>query len=152
MSNLLFDKSLVLILGDLSDTALVEKKLASTMCVQGYVKDTYARAIAEREKEFPTALEVGDINVAIPHCDTEHVNISAVCVGILKTAVPWRRMDDPDSTSDVRLVFMLALSEAHAHLEMIQKIIGIIQDQQFAKKLVESNAEQAYELLKPRLS
>ena len=61
-------------------------------------------------------------------------------------------MDDPDATTPVRLVFMLALNEAHSHLEMIQKIIGVIQDQEFAKKLAESNAHEAYELLAPRFA
>ena len=94
--------------------------------------------MAEREKNYPTALEVGEINVAIPHCDAENANEAAVCVGILRKPVDWRRMDDPDATTPVRLVFMLALNEAHSHLEMIQKIIGVIQDQEFAKKLAEA--------------
>lgn len=109
-------------------------------------------ALAEREKNYPTALEVGEINVAIPHCDAENANEAAVCVGILRKPVDWRRMDDPDATTPVRLVFMLALNEAHSHLEMIQKIIGVIQDQEFAKKLAESNAHEAYELLAPRFA
>ena len=128
------------------------RQLGETLVSAGYAKDSYVDVVLEREKNYPTALEVGEINVAIPHCDAENANEAAVCVGILRKPVDWRRMDDPDATTPVRLVFMLALNEAHSHLEMIQKIIGVIQDQEFAKKLAESNAHEAYELLAPRFA
>ena len=151
MADLQFNERLVVALDEPGDYQRVEQTLADTLLAQGYVKDTYAHALAEREKLFPTALEVGEVNVAIPHCDTEHVNDPAVCVGLLKKPVAWRRMDDPDATCDVSLVFMLALNESHAHLAMIQKIVGIIQDQGLSKKVAASSAAEAYELIAPRL-
>lgn len=151
MADLQFNERLVVALDEPGDNQSVERTLADTLLAQGYVKDTYAHALAEREKLFPTALEVGEVNVAIPHCDTEHVNEPAVCVGLLKKPVAWRRMDDPDATCDVSLVFMLALNEPHAHLATIQKIVGIIQDQELSKKVAASSAAEAYELIAPRL-
>lgn len=152
MAEMSFSEDLVTILDNPSDFADVEKTMADLMHEVGVVKDTYADAIAEREKGFPTALAVGEVNVAIPHCDTEHVNTDAVCVGILKNPVAWHRMDDAAATTDVSLVFMLALSEPHAHLQMIQKVIGIIQDQDLAKQLTTCDKHQAFELLKDRLA
>lgn len=152
MAGLFFSEDLVTILDKPGDFAAVEKSMADRMFEVGVVKDTYAGAIAEREKGFPTALAVGEVNVAIPHCDTEHVNKDAVCVGILKKPVAWHRMDDAAATTDVSLVFMLALSEPHAHLQMIQKVIGIIQDQGLAKQLVACDQHGAFELLKDRLA
>lgn len=152
MAEPLFNESLVTVIDGPQDTAGVEAAMANIMYELGVVKDTYAGALAKREKNFPTALEVGEVNVAIPHCDIEHVNADAVCVGILKEPVAWRRMDNAEATCDVRLVFMLALSEPHAHLAMIQKVIGIIQDQELACKLAASDRAGAYELLKGRLS
>lgn len=151
MADLQFNERLVVALDEPGDYQSVERTLADTLLAQGYVKDTYAHALAEREKLFPTALEVGEVNVAIPHCDTEHVNEPAVCVGLLKKPVAWRRMDDPDATCDVSLVFMLALNEPHDHLAMIQKIVGIIQDQELSKKVAANSAAEAYELIAPRL-
>lgn len=152
MAGLFFSEDLVTILDKPGDFAAVEKSMADRMFEVGVVKDTYAGAIAEREKGFPTALAVGEVNAAIPHCDTEHVNKDAVCVGILKKPVAWHRMDDAAATTDVSLVFMLALSEPHAHLQMIQKVIGIIQDQELAKQLVACDQHGAFELLKDRLA
>ena len=84
MAGIFFDESLVAVIDDPIDTAQVESTMADIMFNVGAVKDTYAAAIAARERDFPTALEVGEINVAIPHCDTEHVNKDAVCVVILR--------------------------------------------------------------------
>lgn len=151
MAGLFFNESLVTVIDNPIDTTQVESTMANIMFNVGAVKDTYAAAIVAREKDFPTALEVGEINVAIPHCDTEHVNKDAVCVGLLKKPVPWRRMDNVEMTTDVRLVFMLALSQPHAHLQMIQKVIGIIQDQDLARQLTECGSTEAFELLKNRL-
>ena len=151
MAGIFFDESLVAVIDDPIDTAQVESTMADIMFNVGAVKDTYAAAIAARERDFPTALEVGEINVAIPHCDTEHVNKDAVCVGLLKKPVAWRRMDNVEMTTDVRLEFMLALSQPHAHLQMIQKVIGIIQDQELARLLTKCDSAEAFELLKDRL-
>ena len=113
MAGVKFNESLVLDLENPESTAQVEGVLANHLYELGSVKESYMGALAEREKNYPTAL---------------------------------------DATTPVRLVFMLALNEAHSHLEMIQKIIGVIQDQEFAKKLAESNAHEAYELLAPRFA
>ena len=66
------------------------------------------------------------------------MNRGAICLGVLSEPVAWRRMDAPDATCDVHLVFMLALDEAHAHLEMLQKVIGLIQDQGLMGRVLEA--------------
>ena len=137
MANLQFDESLVLILDEeLPDSAAVETRVAGELLRQGHVKDSYPQAILDREKNFPTALDVQGLNVAIPHCDPENVNKGAICAAVLKHPVDWYRMDDPESTCPVSLVIMLALNEAHAHLEMLQKVIALIQDQELTKQIV----------------
>ena len=91
--------------------------------------------------------------MAIPHCDPGHVNHGAICAAVLKHPVAWRRMDDPAQTCDVSLVVMLALEEAHAHMEMLQKVIGIVQDQALAARVVASrDSAQLYGLLKDYLA
>lgn len=154
MPALQFDATLIKILdAEGLDTASVESALATTLFDHGFVKDSYAGALAVREKVFPTALEVpGGLSVAVPHCDVEHVNKGALCVGILKHPVTWKRMDDAAQTCPVSLVVMLALDEAHAHLEMLQKVIGLIQDQELVKRVIACNtADEAYGLLKGQL-
>lgn len=153
MAALHFDESLVRVFeADGLDTYAVEDQLADDLFAGGWVKDTYAAALHEREKTYPTALDAQGINVAIPHCETEHVNQGAIAVGVLKHPVSWRRMDDPSQSCDVSLVVMLALVEAHAHLEMLQKVIAIVQDQEFVQHVIEQDApDKVYRLLADKL-
>lgn len=154
MAGLHFDESLVAILdGEVLDTYSVEERLAQILVNGGWVKETYPAAVHEREKVFPTALDVGGINVAIPHCDVEHVEKGALCVGVLKRPVSWRCMDDATKSCDVSLVAMLALNEPHAHLEMLQKVIALIQDQELVSKVVSAKeAHEAFALLGEKLT
>ena len=153
MADLHFDSTLVSIFDqDGLDTYAVEDALARKLHEQGWVHESYAAALHEREQDFPTALDVGGLNVAIPHCDTEHVVKGALCVGILKHPVEWRRMDDAGKTCAVSLVVMPALDEAHAHLQMLQKVIGLVQDQELVAKIIScDSAEAAYELMEGKL-
>ena len=113
--------------------------LCDNLCSQGIAKDTYKAAILAREKEYPTGLQCGGINIAIPHADIAHVNTAAISVAILKKPVAFYAMDEPDGTVPISIVIMLALTEAHGHIEMLQKIVGLIRDQEELRKLIESD-------------
>lgn len=143
MADLSLDSSLILrIKGENLTTEDVERAMAAELERQGYAKETFTDAILEREKVFPTALDMGGVNVAMPHCDIANVNKAAICIGVLEHPVAWHRMDDPDSTCDVSLVTMLALTEAHAHLEMLQKVIALVQNQELIEKVVSTESEE----------
>ena len=139
MADLAFNSSLVTIIDEEGLTCeQVERRIAGILTEQGYAKDTYAQAIVDREANFPTALDMSGLNVAIPHCDVANVD--------------WHKMDDPDDTCKVSVVVMLALTEAHAHLEMLQKVIAFVQDQELVAKVIEANtADEAFALVEPHL-
>ena len=87
------------------------------------------------------------LNVAIPHCDVANVNKAAMCMGVLANPVDWHKMDEPDETCKVSVVCMLALTEAHAHLEMLQKVIAFVQDQELVAKVIDAkSADEAFAL------
>lgn len=47
---------------------------------------------------------------------------------------------------------MLVLNEAHAHLEMLQKVVALLQNQDLVAEIVSSdNAAEAYSLVKDQL-
>ena len=152
MAEIAFDEGLVAFIDQLDSYTEVEHAMASILLDRGYVKESYAQAIAERERTYPTGLEFGEHSIAMPHCDIEHVNSPAICMGVLKKPVAWRRMDDPEATCQVELVVMLALNEAHAHLEMLQKVVALLQDQELVARIIASgNASEAYSLAKEHL-
>lgn len=153
MANLTFNASLVNIIDGEHTYQEVEAILAQTLLNQGYVKESYPSAISTREENFPTGLYAGSYNVAMPHCDPENVNDGAMCLGVLKQPVAWRRMDDKNQTCDVSLVLMLAITDPKEHLVMLRKVVGLIQDQELVGKIVASNdPSEIYELTSAKLS
>ncbi len=93
MADLAFDSSLVVLIDEEGLTcADVERRVAGVLTEQGYAKDTFAQAILDREANFPTALDMSGLNVAIPHCDVANVNKAAFCMAVLKNPVEWHKM------------------------------------------------------------
>lgn len=153
MGELVFDEGLTTIIDDPVDDRHVEGVLSELLLERGFVRESFPQAILDREAVYPTGLDAGGINVAMPHCDVEHVVRGALSVGVLRRPVPWHRMDDPASTCDVSVVIMLALNEAHAHLEMLQKVVALIQDQDLMGRVVGSSTpEEAFGLVGARLA
>lgn len=47
---------------------------------------------------------------------------------------------------------MLALTEAHAHLEMLQKVIALVQNQELIEKVVKAESEEEiFDLVRDQL-
>ena len=113
------------------------EKVADNLHQLGYVKDTYKNAVIEREKVFATGLPTLMGGVAIPHTDIQHVNTPAISIARLKNPVDFVIMGDDTATFAVDLIFMLAMKEEHAQLELLQSLMGILQDEEalsFIKK------------------
>jgi PTS system galactitol-specific IIA component len=152
MQSISFDSDLVLFFNNKLSCEEVEKTLSSKLLERGFVKNTYPSAIASREIDYPTAIDTGGYNVAIPHCDIENVNSPAICMGILKQPTSWYRMDDAKSTCEVSLVIMLALNEAHAHLDVLKNIMNVMQNQKLIKKIIGStDKKESFSLFKKAL-
>lgn len=126
--------------------------MANSLLQKGYVKDSYPSAILKREREFSTGLPGNGYGVAIPHTDPEHVNSSIMAVGLLKKPVQFKMMGNHDEQVDVELCFMLALKESHSHIQILQRLMNVIQDEEIMIKIknVASQSE-LYELLRANI-
>ncbi|WP_300381698.1 PTS sugar transporter subunit IIA [Clostridium sp.] len=126
--------------------------LANKLYEEDFVKDGYRQAILEREAEYPTGLPAA-IKIAIPHCDHTLVKDSAIAMGVLKNPVDFQAMDDPSVTLDVQVVIMLALNEPHGHIEMLQKIIKLIQNAEDLTNIIKATSdEEVLEIIKKYLN
>lgn len=90
-----------------------------------YVKNSYVDMVIEREKKYPTGLMLKSTAVAMPHTTGAHVNTSAVCIAKLIHPVIFHKMDDPDSTVEAEILFMMAIKDPNAQLETLQKVMGV---------------------------
>ena len=104
------------------------RKLTAVLVATDHVTPEFAEDVWGREGTFPTGLPTQPLAVAIPHADPDHVNQSAVCVGMLKSPVRFAQMGTDGSTVlDVPIIFMLAIKEQEKQVEMIQQLISLIQ-------------------------
>lgn len=111
--------------------------LGGRLIEQGYVKEDFIESLLEREKNYPTGLPTEPFGVAIPHTDGDRVHKSTVAFASLKNPVKFLMMGTDDKLVDVKLIFMLALKSPDDQLEMLQKLVELIQDPEMVSKLVQ---------------
>ena len=111
-------------------------KLTAALVETNHVAPEFAEDVWKREDTFPTGLPTQPLAVAIPHADPDHVNQSAICVGVLNSPVRFAQMGtDGSAALDVPIIFMLAIKEKEKQVEMIQQLILLIQSPQLLDEL-----------------
>ena len=84
-------------------------QLYEVLLKNGKVKTSFYDAVLERERDYPTGLELEEYNAAIPQVVPAHVEHSAMGIAVLDTPVTFQRMDDDEATVDVNVIFNIAL-------------------------------------------
>lgn len=119
-------------------------KLASLLEAGGYVRDSFGRAVLEREKVFPTGLPTEPVGIAIPHTDCEHVNRGAIAVGILPEPVAFQEMGClDDSFVDAHAIVVLAIHDPEAVVGVLRELAMSFQDAEFLLGLRDAKQPQA---------
>ncbi|RPA60974.1 PTS sugar transporter subunit IIA [Aerococcus agrisoli] len=137
---------------EFENSAQVISFLADKLLEAGYVKEGYKEAILERELEYPTGLPSNAPGIAIPHANHELVNTTTLGIATLKNPVSFQNMEDTKSAVEIQIVIMLAIDEPHGHIEMLQKIVGIIQDEATRKNILAAESDnQLFSLLEKSL-
>ena len=119
-----------------NDTEAALRSLAERLIAAGYASTGYADDVIAREQVFPTGLPT-DPPVAIPHADPDHVLQPAIGVGILGAPVSFAEMGgiDPASALEVRLVFMLAMTEKSQAAHLLRQLSAAFRDRDLLMRL-----------------
>lgn len=111
------------------------RELANRLVAAGVVRDSYPEAILAREAIYPTGLDLGGVGVAIPHTDAEHVITPQLAFMSLSSPVEFYEMGSEDSPIAVAIIIMLALPKAEDQVPMLQKLVGMFEDEQKIARL-----------------
>ncbi|MGX7148963.1 PTS sugar transporter subunit IIA [Enterococcus ureasiticus] len=130
-----FDSKIAEFQVEVNDRNEALQRLTKKLGAKDFITEDFYEHIIEREEKFPTGLPVHAIGVAIPHTDSEYVKKSQIAFMSLKEPVTFFEMGTNDKPVKVSMIFMLALKEAHEQLEMLQKLISMIQEQDTMEKL-----------------
>jgi len=133
----LLQPSCVLLDCDFKSSEEVIQAIGGKLYEAGFVKESFVQAAIDRESTLPTGLPLGGkVNAAIPHTEIEHVLKPALGMATLKNEVEFRNMVSPTESVPVRLVFLLALEQPKAQIEMLQEVAGVLQNADLVERLV----------------
>lgn len=106
-----------------------------------YVKEEFLERIIDREKSYPTGIELSNYSVAIPHTDAELINEQFISIAVLREPVSFNLMDDGTKETNVNIVFLLGLNKPENQLSILQEIIKLIQNEDIIREILESKYE-----------
>lgn len=143
--NIRFDTKFIKHFENMTDFESVVKALSENLLSKQVVTNDYPNQVIKRESKFPTGLPTSPVGVAIPHTDPKYVNVNAISVGILKYPIEMTVMGTDDQTVDVSIVFLLSLSESNKQLNILKRIMTIVQDQETLKNMLDEDDKKIYE-------
>ena len=107
----------------------------------GYVKNSFKDAIIAREKVFPTGLPVEPIGVAIPHCDSEHVNKPGIAFARFKDDVVFNNMAG-EGEVNVKIAFVLIVKEKEKQVKILQKLMETVSNSEIISNLYNEKSKE----------
>lgn len=112
-------------------------ELSELLFKEGYVKESFRKAVKDREKLYPTGLAIeDDFGIAMPHADKEHVNKIGIACATLKNPVIFRHMGGTkNDVVEVSLVCMLAIDDSQKHMETLAKLMELFSDHEKLEKI-----------------
>ena len=125
--NQLFNRELVFCL-DVADQEELFEQIATLLEERQIVTDSYRAALKEREKSFPTGLDMEFLgkdlpNVAIPHTDTIHNLTENVVVVRLAKPVTFHNMIAPDKEVEVSLLFFIINNSSSSQTNILAQLM-----------------------------
>lgn len=119
--------------------------LAEELLNEDKVYSQFLQNLLEREKAAPTGLSIYEYGIAIPHTEPQYVKEDSVAIAVLKDPIPFYDMVSKSESIPVNIIFLLALTESNKHLNILSKIMDLINKPGAIEKLIDMNKE---ELLK----
>lgn len=153
MMNSYLDRELIFLNSDADSTAAIFEEIGSVMITKGFAKADYIEALKAREKEFPTGVPTRVIGVALPHTDASYVNQSKIALMTLENPVSFRVMGSDSDEIEVSIIFLLGCTDGEEHLNVLQKVVELVQQQEVLNKLMDiETKEDVLQLLNDNLS
>lgn len=127
------------------------KTLSNSLEEEGYVSSEYYESIIRREQNAPTGLEAPGIGFAIPHTEPQYVKQDSLSVAVLKNPVSFNNMANSEETVDVKVIFLLALSEETKHLNILKQIMNLVMEENMLEEILELSQPSLFDYLNKNL-
>ena len=137
----LFSEELIFIEGA-KDSDEIFRKIGKKLIEKGLVKDSFIDAVINREKDYPTGLDLSVVdngipNIAIPHTESEHCNLKKVVVVKLKNEIIFNNMISPDNKLKVKFLFMILNNEKGEQSNILASLMDFFTKKENISRLSE---------------
>ena len=137
---------------DFSGREEMFSEIGTVLIEKGLVKPVYIEEILKREESFPTGLDLGYMQVAMPHVEAKYVNDNAVFIVTAKKGVEFDNAEE-DGTVDAQIIFGLIVKDSNEHLDFLMKLTELFQKEDALKKIYNStDVEEVLNILKENLN
>lgn len=132
-------------------------QVGSKLLDKNLVKPSFVEAIKERERNYPTGLDLSVVgedtpNVAIPHTETEHCNSDQIVVVKLNNEIMFNNMIAPDKELNVRFVFFILNSQKSAQTNILSNLMGFFTKDNNVNHLNQlETAEEVYQYIQEKI-
>ena len=109
---------------DFSDREEMFNEIGTVLIEKGMVKPAYIEEILKREESFPTGIDLGYMQVAMPHVEAKHVNDNAMFVVTTKKGVEFENAED-DGIVNSKIIFGLIVKDSEKHLDFLMKLVEL---------------------------
>lgn len=136
------DENLIILDLDVNTAEECIQEAGEVLLKNGYVNEGYVEAVIAREKQYPTGLQGNKIAIAIPHTEVEFVNKPAVGVIVPKQPIKFCAMGTKDEYLDCELIFPLVVKNPHMQVEMLKRMMKVMQDSDLLEKVKNSKSKE----------
>ncbi|TMN21487.1 PTS sugar transporter subunit IIA [Lentibacillus cibarius] len=126
----LFKRELTFI-EDVNDQEELFNIVGKRLKEKGIVNEDFTEALIERERNYPTGLDLSPVsndipNAAIPHADTEYCNDKAIVFVKLNNPISFYNMIAPDKNMDVRYLFFIINNQKESQTNVLSELMGFL--------------------------
>ncbi|MCG4281164.1 PTS sugar transporter subunit IIA [Lacticaseibacillus saniviri] len=109
----------------------VFKQVSARLETLGAVKPTFYDNLTERERNYPTGIDMSVVNtdypnVAIPHTEGEFVNTRRIVPIKLNHPITFHNMIDPEQTFPVKFLFMILNNDPEGQANVLAQIMDFL--------------------------
>ncbi|PRR82411.1 PTS sugar transporter subunit IIA [Clostridium vincentii] len=128
--------------------------MADKLFKLGLTKEHYLESIKEREKNYPTGIDLSVIekdfpNVAIPHTESEYCNATKVILVKLQNEINVKNMMDSDSELKVKYLFMILNKAGEEQANILANIMDFVTNKNNINSLEKAETiEELYNVVK----
>lgn len=137
---------------EVKDFETVIPLLVKPLIVNQDVLEDFPNQVIERERIFPTGLPTEPYGVAIPHTNAEFVINNKVTIATLKNPIQMEVMGGMDEDAiDVTIIFLLALGQSNKQLNILQKLMSILNQEDILTRIKNGTKEEIYKIAKEEI-